>query len=80
MEGENNMEYTGRYRTLFSEQLGHEVNILEYRSDHNPGRNYCYEFCTRCGKPIKRIMFVVQDAETDVEEMYLGSDCIKHFC
>ena len=67
------MEYTGRFRTMYSEDCGEDVAILEYRgSDKVP---YCD--CTRCGKPITRIMYVVQSRETGVEEMYLGSDCIK---
>lgn len=75
------MDYTGRFKTVNSELLGHTVNILEYRANKGEQLSRCYwTECTRCGKPIKRVMFVVQDAETDVEEMYLGADCIKHFC
>ena len=75
------MDYTGRYRTVDSELLGHKVNILEYRANNGEHLSRCFwENCTRCGKPIRNVMFVVQDAETDVEEMYLGSDCIKKFC
>lgn len=75
------MDYTGRYRTIDSEQLGHSVNILEYKANNGEQLSRCYwTECSRCGKPIKRVMFVVQDAETDVEELYFGSDCIKYFC
>lgn len=73
------MDYTGRYKTVNSELLGHTVYILEYRSKYDPKSKFYHTECSRCGKPIKRIMFVVQNAETDVEELYLGSDCIKHF-
>lgn len=69
------MKYTGKYKTMNSEILGHMVDILEYKSENN----IPYLDCTRCGKAIKRRMFVVQNAETAVEEMYLGSECIKHF-
>ena len=69
------MEYTGNYRTMYSELCGEDVSILEYRSRDNIP--YCE--CTRCGKDIKRRMFVVQSKETDVELMYLGADCIKQF-
>lgn len=75
------MDYTGRYRTVDSEILGHKVNILEYRAERGERLSSCFwEACSRCGKPIRRVLFVVQDAETDVEEMYLGADCIKRFC
>ena len=68
------MTYTGNYRAFYSEAAGENVNVLEYRSkDSIP---YCT--CTRCGKAIRRKMYVVQSAATDVELMYLGAECIKH--
>lgn len=69
------MEYTGNCRRIHSAALGEDVDILEYKGKHSV--TYCY--CSRCGKPILREMYVVQSAETAVEYMYLGSDCIKHF-
>ena len=67
------MKYTGRYITKYSKLLKQDVDILEYRS--KDGIPYCD--CDRCGKPIKRLMYVVQDPETGLEIMYLGSECIK---
>lgn len=67
------MEYTGKYRTVNSKKYG-TVGILEYKSDSKIP--YCE--CTRCGKDIKRIMYVVQDSN-DIEVEYLGAECIKHF-
>lgn len=69
------MEYTGNYKETYSNILGEEVYIMEYKSDHNIP--YCE--CTRCGKLIRRKMYVIQSKETDVELMYLGSECIRHF-
>lgn len=75
------MDYTGNYKTIDSEVLGHKVNILEYRAASGERLSPCFwEVCSRCGKPIRRVMYVVQDAETDVEELYFGADCIKRFC
>lgn len=68
------MKYTGKYRTMDSKKYG-KVNILEYRSED--GVPYCE--CDKCGKDIKRRMFVVQDAQTDIEILYLGAECIKKF-
>lgn len=74
------MDYTGNYRTLDSKLLGHTVNVLEYRAENGKQLSRCFwENCSRCGKPIKRVMFVVQEADTDIEEMYLGADCVKKF-
>lgn len=67
------MEYTGEYKTVNSKKYG-TVNILKYKSESK--MPYCE--CTRCGKDIKRIMYVVQDSN-DYEVEYLGSECIKHF-
>lgn len=69
------MEYTGKYKRMHSKTLGRDVSILEYRS--NEKIPYCD--CDRCGKPIIKKMFVVQDAETALIDFYLGSECIKHF-
>lgn len=69
------MKYTGNYKRMHSDVCQEDVCVLEYKSKDNVP--YCN--CTRCGKPIKKTMYVVQSAETDIELMYLGSDCIKHF-
>ena len=69
------MEYTGKYRVLHSEDLDRDVAILEYKSKSK----FPYLPCDRCGKMIIKTMYVVQDEETDVEMLYLGSECIKHF-
>lgn len=69
------MEYTGKYKKVHSDLLGEEVYILEYKSKDS----YPYCDCDRCGKPIIKKMYVIQNCETDVEMMYLGSECIKHF-
>lgn len=69
------MKYTGKYTESYSRVFDCPISILEYRSDDNIP--YCA--CSRCGKPIKRTMYVVQDSNTDLEIAYLGSECIKHF-
>ena len=69
------MKYTGKYKKMYSEICGENVNILEYKSKESVP--YCE--CTRCGKPIFKSLYIVQSEETDVELMYLGSDCIKKF-
>ena len=69
------MEFTGLHKKMYSHVAGEHVFILKYQSkDSIP---YCD--CSRCGKPIKKTMYVVQSQETDVELFYLGSECIKHF-
>ena len=60
---------------MYSQILGKYVNVLEYKSKDN----FPYCDCSRCGKGIMKKMYVVQDCETDVEDLYLGSECIKHF-
>ena len=58
---------------------GEKVAILKYEDTIKSKKSkvaYCN--CDRCGKPIKRVMYVVQNAETDYEMFYLGSECIKH--
>lgn len=67
------MEYTGKSKKMYSEVLQEDVIILQYRSRHNAP--YCT--CSRCGRDIKRLMYVVQSCETDIELMYLGSCCVK---
>lgn len=67
------MEYTGKFRTVNSKKYG-PVYIMEYKSESK--MPYCE--CSRCGKDIKKIMYVVQDSR-DIEVEYLGSDCIKYF-
>lgn len=67
------MEYTGEYTTRLLKGTGTKVNILKYKSKDN----FPYCNCDKCGKPIIKTMYVVQDAETDLEMMYLGSDCVK---
>ena len=71
---DHQMEYTGKYRKMFSSELGENVSILEYKS----ADNFPYCDCDRCGKPIRRRMFVVQSEVTDIELMYLGAECVKH--
>lgn len=69
------MKYVKYHGSHYSEILGTDISILEYKIDSKV--SYCD--CSKCGKPLKSKMFVIQDKETDVEMMYLGSDCIKHF-
>ena len=68
------MEYTGEYRTMYSEVCGELVDILKYTS-----KDKCpYDYCERCGKPLIRTMYVVQSADTALIHFYLGSECVKH--
>lgn len=67
------MEYTGKFITLESNVFG-KVDILEYKSTNN--RRYCK--CDMCKKPIIRTMYVVQESDTCLEIMYLGSECVKN--
>lgn len=69
------MEYTGKHKTMRSTICGEVVSVLEYKGDNDIP--YCE--CSRCGKDIKRKMYVVQSAETGIELMYLGAECIKKF-
>lgn len=72
------MEYVGLYKKdIYSDIFKEYVSILKYE-DHDK-RVVPYMTCNRCGKDIKRKMYVVQSNETDVELMYLGSECINHF-
>ena len=72
-------EFTGKWFgidkcTAFD---GKSVNVLEYKDNEKHVRGWHYERCTRCGKPLKKIWYVVQD-EDDVEIAYLGAECVKH--
>lgn len=69
------MMYVGYHGSKYSEILDADISILEYKIDSKIP--YCD--CSRCGKPLKSKMFVIQDRSTDVEMMCLGADCIKHF-
>ncbi len=69
------MEYTGKFKSFYSEDLKKAVSVLEYKQE----KGIPYMECSRCGQLIKRKMYVVQDDETDIEMLYLGSECIKHF-
>lgn len=70
------MEYKKFCGYFDSEMLGEKVAILKYEAlkseAHIP---YCD--CSFCKKPIKRVMYVVQSEETNVELLYLGADCIN---
>ena len=68
------MEFAGKYKSFFSDALGEDVHVLIYKSEDS----FPYCDCDRCGKPIRRKMYVVQSANTDIELMYLGSECIRH--
>ena len=70
---ETDMEYTKFMGYKWCDIVGEEVGILKYESKDNAP--YCE--CSRCGKPIKRVMYVVQSKETDLEHFYLGAECIK---
>ena len=67
------MKYTGKHRTAYSAKYGC-ISILEYHSTHSVP--YCE--CSRCGKPIRRTMFVVQDSK-GIEVEFLGSECVKMY-
>jgi len=70
------MEYTGKHRIIKNSRVcGEDVSVLEYKSDSKIP--WCD--CSRCGKPIVKRMFVIQSCETDIELLYLGSECIKRF-
>lgn len=69
------MEYTGKWKEMYSQDFKQAIHILEYKSKRDTSIPYCD--CDRCGKPIKNHMFVIQSAEDDVEMAYYGADCIK---
>ena len=71
------MKYVGVVKELHSKTFNEDVSILKYVDDSEGKIPYCN--CDRCGKSIKRILYVVQSAETDVEMLYLGADCVKYF-
>ena len=53
-----------------------DVSILKSVKDSEGNVPYC--LCSRCNKPIKNILYVVQSDSTDIEMLYLGADCVKH--
>ena len=67
------MEYTKYLGEKFSYRFGRNVTILQYESK-DP---YPYCDCDYCGKPLAKKMFVLQDPETDIVLMTVGSDCLK---
>lgn len=67
------IEYKGVVNKFHSLTLDEDVSILKYTRNDN--LYFCE--CSRCGKLIKRVMYVVQNDDTDVEMLYLGSECIK---
>ena len=67
------IEYKGVVNKFHSLTLDEDVSILKYT--RNDTLYFCE--CSRCGKLIKRVMYVVQNDDTDVEMLYLGSECIK---
>lgn len=69
------MEYTGKHTEMFSQVAGEDVHILEYKSNEN----FPYCACSKCGKPIRKKMYVIQSKETGIELYYLGRECIKAF-
>lgn len=71
------MEYVGLVKNFFSEDFQEDVSILKYVAEPSEA-NIPYCLCDRCKKPIKRVMYVVQSDETDVELAYLGAECIKY--
>ena len=71
------MQYAGLVKSFYSNDLHENVSILRYVADPGEG-NIPYCLCDRCKKPIKRLMYVVQSNDTDVELLYLGSECIKY--
>lgn len=71
------MEYVKYHGIKYSNKLSKNVSVLEYQ-DKTPSK-IPYMYCDCCNKPIKRKMIVLQDPETNVEEYYLGFDCVKKF-
>ncbi len=68
------LEFKGKTAEGFSKMFGENISILKYSIKSTIP--YCD--CDRCGKPIKRTMYVAQSKETDVELGYFGSECIKY--
>lgn len=68
------MEYKEFCGYRYSRDVEEEVAILKYESKSKIP--YCK--CSKCGKDIKRTMYVVQSKKTDVEIFYLGSECYKN--
>lgn len=69
------MEYTGKYREMYSGIFNEDVFIFEYKSKEK----FPWCDCDRCGRPIIKKMYVVKSKDNNTELMYLGSECIKHF-
>lgn len=67
------MKFTGKGKRVYSKLHNQSVTVLEYRSESNAP----YMECSRCGKDIKRVMYVIQDPETGIEMEYLGASCAK---
>ena len=65
--------YTGIYETRYSEVFETRVNILKM---HGRCPGYEGETCFRCGKPLKKTWYLVQDAKDDTEIASFGPDCI----
>lgn len=70
------MKYVGVVKTFHSSTLDEDVSILKYVKDSEGNVPYC--LCSRCNRPIKNILYVVQSDSTDIEMLYLGADCVKH--
>lgn len=70
------MKPTGKMIERFSKMFDENVIIFEEKEER-PNKGCSYIECDRCGKPIKRIMFVVQSKDTFVELGYFGAECVK---
>ena len=68
------MEKTGKTKRIFSKMFDENVIIFEEKSNSS----CAYMDCDRCGKPIKRTMYVAQSVETGIELGYFGSECLKY--
>ena len=68
-------KYEGVAKRMHSEIAGEQVSVLKYSSRYN----FPYCDCSRCGKPIRKVLYVVQSDETGIELFYLGSECIRKF-
>lgn len=73
MKGVPAMKFTGNGKRVFSTRHKQFVTVLEYRSDSNVP----YMECSRCGKDIKRVMYVVQDPETGISMERLCAACAR---
>ena len=68
------MKFTGKCKQLRSSIFDEDVVVLEYVSKSSVP--YCT--CSRCGKPLKKRMFVVQSVNSDIELTYFGAECIDY--